>query len=248
MIIGIIGTGYIGGTLIKKLSALGHEVKIADARGAHIIPENFRSAGIQVVDVRQVFVGVDVAILSVPLAVLPSMVEIVNTLRPDSTLIDTSNYYPSRDQKIDAIEQGEVESVWVRELFGRDIIKTWNAMGSDSLARFGTEPGTEGRLAIPVAGDDSVHKRLAMQLVNEIGFDPVDSGALADSWRHQPGSPAYCTDLTEEELRKALNTAVKSRLPTRRDIAVAAITERFGSNGENPDAAYLVRLNRALYS
>lgn len=248
MKIGIIGTGYIGGTLIKKLNQAGHDVRIADARGIHLIPENLKDSGIQVVEVTEVFSDVDVAILSVPLVVLPKLVEAVKVASRECVLIDTSNYYPSRDQKIDAIEDGKVESIWVKELLGREVVKAWNAMGSDSLARLGTAPGMPGRLAIPVAGDNSEHKRVAMQLVDDSGFDSVDSGTLAESWRHQPGSPAYCTDLTEKELEDALGTAVKSRLPARRDIAVEAITERFGGDGTNPNAVYLLRLNRALFS
>ena len=248
MKIGIIGTGYIGGTLIKKLNQAGHDVRISDARGIHLIPENLRGSGVQVVEVTEVFSDVDVAILSVPLVVLPKLVEAVKVASRECVLIDTSNYYPSRDQKIDAIEEGKVESIWVKELLGREVVKAWNAMGSDSLARLGTAPGMPGRLAIPVAGENSEHKRVAMQLVDDIGFDPVDSGTLAESWRHQPGSPAYCTDLSAKELEEALGTAVKSRLPARRDIAVEAISERFGGDGTNPDAAYLVRLNRALFS
>ena len=248
MKIGIIGTGYIGGTLIKKLNQAGHDVRISDARGIHLIPENLKNSGVQVVEVTEVFSDVDVAILSVPLVVLPKLVEAVKVASRECVLIDTSNYYPSRDQKIDAIEDGKVESIWVKELLGREVVKAWNAMGSDSLARLGTAPGMPGRLAIPVAGDNSEHKRVAMQLVDDSGFDSVDSGTLAESWRHQPGSPAYCTDLTEKELEDALGTAVKSRLPARRDIAVEAITERFGGDGTNPNAVYLVRLNRALFS
>jgi 8-hydroxy-5-deazaflavin:NADPH oxidoreductase len=36
-------------------------------------------------------------------------------------------------------------------------------------------------------------------------------------------------------------------LPKRRDLAVAAVVERVGDGTTNPDAEYLVRLNRALY-
>ena len=248
MKIGIIGSGYIGGTLTRKLSAAGHDVRIADARGSDLIPENLRNVGATVVDAEKVFADVDVAILSIPLNLLPTIAHIVATVPAQATLIDTSNYYPARDQQIEAIEQGKVESVWVRELFGRDVVKAWNAMGSDSLARFGTASGTGDRLAIPVAGDDADHKRVAMQLVDDIGFDAVDSGPISDSWRHQPGSPAYCTDLSADALREALSGAEKSRLPARRDLAVAAIRERMGDGTSNPDAAFLVRLNRALYT
>jgi len=248
MKIGIIGSGYIGSTLTQKLSEAGHDVRIADARGKDHIPENLRNVGATIVDAKEVFRDVDVAILSIPLTFLPTIKDIVATVPANATLIDTSNYYPARDQKIEKIEQGKVESVWVRDLFGRNVVKTWNAMGSDSLARFGKPSGTEGRLALPVAGDDADHKQVAIRLLDQIGFDAVDSGSLADSWRHQPGAPAYCTDLTAGELQEALNTAEKPRLPARRDLAVAAIMERVGDGTTNPDAAFLVRLNRALYT
>lgn len=248
MKIGIIGSGYIGGTLTRKLSEAGHDVRIADARGQDSIPESLRNVGATIVDAQEVFRDVDVAILSIPLTFLPTITEIVATVPAEATLIDTSNYYPARDQRIDEIEQGKVEGVWVRELLGRDVVKTWNAMGSDSLARFGKPSGTKDRLALPVAGDDADHKQVAIRLLDEIGFDAVDSGPLADSWRHQPGAPAYCTDLTADELRHALDAAEKSRLPARRDLAVAAIKERVGDGTTNPDADFLVRLNRALYT
>jgi 8-hydroxy-5-deazaflavin:NADPH oxidoreductase len=60
-----------------------------------------------------------------------------------------------------------------------------------------------------------------------------------------PGAPCYCTDLTLAELPAALAEA--SRLPKRRDLAVAAIQERVGDSKTNPDADYGVRLNRGLY-
>ena len=49
-------------------------------------------------------------------------------------MIDTSNYYPFRDEKIEAIEGGQVESLWVVEQLGRPIAKAWYANGSASLA------------------------------------------------------------------------------------------------------------------
>jgi len=86
-----------------------------------------------------------------------------------------------------------------------------------------------------------------MALVEDTGFDGFDAGALADSWRQQPGSPSYCTDLTAEELPAALASAEAARLPTRRDLAIAAIQERAGDSTTNLDAEYLVRLTRALF-
>ena len=88
---------------------------------------------------------------------------------------------------------------------------------------------------------------MGMQLVEDTGFDAFDAGTLAESWRQQPGAPGYCTDLTLAELPAALAAAEASRLPKRRDLAVAAIRNGLGDSTTNPDADYLVRLNRALF-
>lgn len=86
-----------------------------------------------------------------------------------------------------------------------------------------------------------------MNLVNDTGFDAYDAGPLVDSWRQQPGAPAYCTDLTLEDLPSALSKAEKARLPKRRDLAVEVIMERVGDSKTNPSADFGVRLSRLLY-
>ena len=85
-------------------------------------------------------------------------------------------------------------------------------------------------------------------LVEDTGFEGYNAGSLAESWRQQPGASAYCTDLAGAELSQALANAERARLPKRRDIAITAVMERLeGSAITNPEADYLVRLNRALF-
>ena len=82
-------------------------------------------------------------------------------------MIDTSNYYPFRDEKIEAIEGGQVESLWVVEQLGRPIAKAWNAIGSASLAKKAKPAGSSDRIAIPVAADQERDREVAMSLVDE---------------------------------------------------------------------------------
>jgi hypothetical protein len=86
-----------------------------------------------------------------------------------------------------------------------------------------------------------------MKLVEDTGFMAYDAGGLADSWRQQPGAPAYCTGLTHDEIGSALAAADKSRLPVRRDLMVQVLIERMGDPTSNPDADYGVRLARILF-
>ncbi|WP_425294317.1 NADPH-dependent F420 reductase, partial [Microvirga tunisiensis] len=130
-------------------------------------------------------------ILSIPLNRLPGIAPLIASVPSETVVIDTSNYYPARDGRIEAIEAGQVESLWVSEELGRPIVKAWNAIGSDSFARKGKPASSPDRIAIPVAADSDRDRKVGMALVEDTGFDAFDAGALADSWRQQPGAPCY---------------------------------------------------------
>jgi 8-hydroxy-5-deazaflavin:NADPH oxidoreductase len=247
MKIGIVGVGHIGSTLVRTLSVAGHEVKVANSRGPDTIQAEVLDFGGRAVSAAEAVADVDAVILSIPLNRLPEVAPLIADLPAETVVIDTSNYYPQRDGRIDAIEAGQVESLWVVELLGRPVVKAWNAIGSDSLARKGKPAGSPDRIAIPVAAEGETERKVGMALVEDAGFDAFDAGRLTDSWRQQPGTPCYCTDLTSEEMPAALAAADPARSPMRRDLAVAAVAERMGDGTTNPDAEYLVRLNRALF-
>src|SRR3954470_1301010 len=247
MKIGILGVGHIGKTLALKLSAAGHDVKVANSRGPETIEADVLASGAHAVSSAEAVQEADVVILSIPLNRLPGVAPLVANLPAETVVIDTSNYYPFRDDKIDAIEAGQVESLWVAEQLGRPVVKAWNSIGSDSFARKGTASGSPGRIALSVAADREADRKAGMQLVEDTGFDACDAGPLAEAGRQQPGAPCYCTDLTEEELPNALASAERARLPKRRDLSIAAIQERVGDGTTNPDSEYAVRLTRALF-
>jgi predicted dinucleotide-binding enzyme len=246
MRIGILGTGHIGKTLVTKLSAAGHQVKVANSRGPETIDAELLSHGARPVAAGEAVTDVDVIILSIPLDRIPAVAPLFANVRDETVVIDTSNYYPFRDGRIEAIEAGQVESLWVTERLGRPVAKAWNAIGWASLANKGKPAGAPGRIAIPVAADRDRDREVAKALVEETGLDAFDAGALAGSWRQQPGAPAYCTDLTREEMGAALAAADKSRLPKRRELGLAVMQERLGDGASNPDADWGIRLNRTI--
>ncbi|MBD2041163.1 NADPH-dependent F420 reductase [Microcoleus sp. FACHB-672] len=247
MKIGILGTGHIGKTLARKLSAAGHDVKVANSRGPETIEADVLAFGARAVSTAEAVEDVDAVILSIPLNRIPTIAPLIANLPAETVVIDTSNYYPHRDDKIDAIEAGQVESLWVAQQLGRPIAKAWNAIGSGSFATKGKSAGSPDRIALPVAADRENDRSVAMALVEDTGLDAFDAGTLADSWRQQPGSPCYCTDLNREEMPAALASAERERLPRRRELAIEAIMERVGDSATNPDSDYAVRLTRALF-
>lgn len=236
---GIIGAGPVGASISKKLVKNGHEVKIADARNIeHLDGKDIAGTP---VDVEEVITDIDVLLLSLPLHVMPSIRPIINQVGEDVIIADTSNYYPFRDKQIKEIENGMVESVWVSNQLGRPIIKAFNNLLAYTLENKGTPDGTEGRIAMAIAGDSPSQKQVMIDVVNELGFDAVDGGSLSDSWREQPGTPAYCTELTKEELVEALKKANKEKAPIQRD----KVMEKFSAGMTHDD---IVRINRETYN
>ncbi|WP_066189325.1 NADPH-dependent F420 reductase [Gracilibacillus timonensis] len=236
---GIIGAGPIGTIISKKLVKNGHDVKIADARGIERL-EGKELAGTPV-SVEDVITNIDVLIISIPLHVMPSIRNIVDKAGEEVIVVDTSNYYPFRDNKIEEIEDGIVESVWVSNQLGRPIIKAFSNLLAYTLENKGTPEGTNGRIAMTISGNDLSQKQIIMDVVNELGFDAVDSGSLSDSWRQQPGTPAYCTELTKEKLTEGLKKADKEKAPFLRDKVI----EKFSAGLSHKD---IVNLNREIYN
>lgn len=229
MKIGIIGAGNIGTTLAQKLAAGGHGVKLANSKGPGTIRDLARDVGAAAVSKEEAVPNVEVIILAIPFGRYPDLANLFDEVATDVAVIDTSNYYPFRDGTVAEVDRAKSESVWVSEQIGRPVVKAWNAVLAVTLAERGQPKGQSGRIAIPVSGDDPKAKATAMLLVEATGFDAVDSGRLADSWRQQPGTPAYCTELTAKELQSALHSAERSRLPENRDALIKEFTEAGGN-------------------
>ncbi|HEX8049336.1 NADPH-dependent F420 reductase [Rhizobium sp.] len=223
MKIGIIGVGAIGGALARKYVANGHDVKVANSRGVDAVKEFAGSIGAQATDAQGAVDGVDAIIISIPYLGLEKLPEgfLVN-VPSHVPVIDTCNYYPGvRDPNIADIDAGKPESLWASERLGRGVIKAFNNIEADALANQGKPKGTAGRIALPVAGDDSVQKASALALVEEMGFDGFDAGSLQDSWRQQPNTPVYSTDFPLEDAKNAIASAVQGVAPKRRDEFLA---------------------------
>ena len=247
MNIGILGAGSIGSILARKLSTAGHNLNIANSRGPHTIDPSIVAAGARAVEATDVITGIEVLIISVPLSSVSAVKALITDLPDDVAVIDTSNYYPLRDGHIRALDEGQVESLWVAEQLDRPVAKAWNAILAGSLEAKGKAAGAPGRLAIAVAGDREVDKRAALTLVEATGFDGVDAGSLAESWRQQPGAPAYCTELTRQHLPAALQAARKDLIARRRDLAITTITEKI-ENGAVLTSDDLMEINRSIYN
>jgi predicted dinucleotide-binding enzyme len=190
-------------------------VVVANSRGPETLRDLAKETGAKPVTVSEVPHGRDLVVVTIPEAKIPELPpDLFRNAGKGLIVIDTGNYYPrQRDGKIDGIEDGLPESRWVERQLGHPVIKVFNNIYAEHLAKLGKPAAAAGRIALPVAGDDAKSKAVVMKLVNDMGFDAVDTGGLDESWRQQPGTPVYTTDFDAAGVRRALAEAERERKP-----------------------------------
>jgi predicted dinucleotide-binding enzyme len=213
MKIGIIGAGNIGGNLTRRFTSLGHEVTVANSRGPETLFELVEETKASAVPVTEAAKGAEVLVVTIPEKSVPELpTGVLDGLAPGAVVIDTGNYYPrQRDGRIEPLESGTVESVWVSEQLGHPVVKAFNGIYASHLLTEGKPAGSPGRIALPVAGDDPAAKAVVIDLLDQLGFDGVDAGRLEESWRQQPGTPVYGADLDADGVKAALAEASTER-------------------------------------
>ncbi|MEV4535491.1 NADPH-dependent F420 reductase [Asanoa sp. NPDC049518] len=203
MRIGIVGSGKVGGALTRRFREIGHDVAVANRRGPESLRPLADQTGATAATVSDAAEKSDIVVLAVPMRAVPD-------LPPQpfdgKIVVDANNYYAERDGEIEDIADRAVSSSrWVADHFpGARVVKAFNNISAPRLADGGKPHGEPGRIALPIAGDDTAAKQVVEGLVDELGFDPVDAGTLDASWRQQPGTPVYLTDLPVEKLRTGL--------------------------------------------
>src|SRR6516162_2642298 len=128
MKIGIIGAGQIGGTLTRRLRALGHKVHVANSRDPRTLASLVTETGAVAVEAKDAPRGVDLVIITIPERNVPILPKGLFAGVPASVVVvDTGNYYPrQRDGRIVEIESGMPESRWVEQKLERPVIKAFN--------------------------------------------------------------------------------------------------------------------------
>jgi predicted dinucleotide-binding enzyme len=214
MKIGIIGAGNIGGNLARRLTALGHDVSVANSRGPHTLTALAEETGATPATVTDVARGAELVVITIPVKAVPDLPSgFLDEAADDVAVIDTNNYYPrQRDGKITAIEgEGLTESRWTAQQIGHTVIKAFNGTYAQDILDRPRPAGAPDRMALPVAGDDVAAKQRIRDLIDELGFDTVDAGSLDDSWRQQPDTPVYGLQSGIEAVTKALAEASPER-------------------------------------
>jgi predicted dinucleotide-binding enzyme len=210
--VGIIGAGHIGGALARRLTATGHDVTVANSRGPESLRAFEQETGARAVTLAELIRESAIVVIAIPTNRVAELPKNIFAGASGLIVVDTGNYYPrERDGRIGAIEDGLTESAWVAQQISHPVIKAFNTIRAEHIVDRAKPAGTPGRVALAVAGDDEREKRTVMDLIDAIGFDGVDAGTIAESWRQQPGSPGYLQDYDRDGVVRSLREATPER-------------------------------------
>jgi predicted dinucleotide-binding enzyme len=209
--IGIIGAGHIGSQIARKAVQLGYDVVIGNSRGPETLTELVAELGprARAATAAEAGAAADFAVVTIPLKnyqALPAQA------LAGKVVIDTINYYWERDGHIDALDRGEATtSGLVQEhLKGSRVAKGFNHIRAADITTAGSPAGTENRRALATASDHGDAAALVTRLYDEFGFDTVNIGPLAESWRVERDRPAYVVRQNAEELAANLAKAPRT--------------------------------------
>lgn len=208
--IGFIGSGKIGSQLARKAIESGYDVVLSNSRGPKTLADLVAELGprARAATAMEAAAAADIAVVTIPFkAYLDVPVEPL----AGKVVIDTNNYYFERDGHYPAIDDGsQTSSALLQEhLPSSKVVKAFNSIYSADITGDAHPAGDPARRGLPIAGDDAEAKATVAALLDQFGFDAVDAGSLADSWRFQRDMPAYGAAASAEGIREKLAAAVR---------------------------------------
>ena len=214
--LGTIGAGHIGSALARVAVDAGHDVVLSNSRGpesladvvAEIAVRPTARGSVRAATASEAAVAADLAVVTIPLHALERVP--VEPLA-GKVVLDTGNYYPGRDGRIADLDERRVTSseLLQRHLPTSSVVKAFNHIAAAQIVDQRSPAGTPHRRALAIAGDDAAAKDRVAAFLDELGFDVVDLGPLAESWRIEPGTPGYGAEDDAEQLRAHLAAAVR---------------------------------------
>jgi 8-hydroxy-5-deazaflavin:NADPH oxidoreductase len=192
--LGLIGSGHIGGTVAKLAVDAGHDVVLSNSRGPETLAELAADLGprARAATGEEAAAASDLVLVSVPVKAYGSLPGLALA---GKTVLDTGNYYPARDGQILELDDRSLtgSEYLARHIPGADVVKVFNNIFFKHLLNLARPASAADRSALPIAGDNELPKAAVTAFLDSLGYDAVDAGLLAESWRQEPGTPVYGT-------------------------------------------------------
>ena len=206
MKVGIVGAGFIGRAIAQLAVESGNDAMVSNSRGPETLVSIPSGIGAKIGAVSDAIAFGDVVLVAIPFNAIGSLPA---PAMAGKVVLDANNYYPERDGQVAELDDRFITTseMLARQLPQSRIVKAFNAILARDLVKGGQMRGSSERRALPIAGDDPDAKRMVAGLQEQFGFDVVDAGPLAESWRFERAKPAYCVPMNAADLRRALAAA-----------------------------------------
>ena len=190
--IGIIGSGHVGSNIAQAAITHGYDVMLSNSQGPQTLAGLVQQLGphAKAATPAQAAAEGDFAVVAIPLATVGQVpVEPLG----GKVVISTINYFPERLGHVAAIDDGSTTAPGILQthLPTSRVVRAFSMINAAEMSGDGHPEGDPQRRALALAGDDPAAKQLVARLYNQFGFDAVDIGGLAESWRLDPGQPAF---------------------------------------------------------
>ena len=190
--IGLIGSGHIGSTVARLAVNAGYDVVLSNSRGPETLADLVAELGprARAATAAEAAEAADIAVVTVP---LKAYREVPVAPLAGKVVIDTNNYYPERDGAIAELDAkaATTSGLLQAHLPESKVVKAFNNIYFEHLLSLARPAGAQDRNTLIIAGDDDDAKKTATEFLDAIGYDALDSGVLADSWRYERDQPAY---------------------------------------------------------
>jgi hypothetical protein len=210
--IGLIGAGQIGSQVARLAVKNGYDVVVSNSRGPETLKDLVAELGprARAATALEAAKAGDLVVVTIP---LKNYRQVPVGPLAGKIVIDTNNYYPQRDGHVRELDD---ESTTTSELLqahlpASKVVKAFNHIYAAELTTHGQPASSQNRRALAIFGNDAEARKTVARLIDQFGFDTVDGGRLAESWRIQRDTPGYGPRRTAGELRKDLAAAKRDK-------------------------------------
>jgi 8-hydroxy-5-deazaflavin:NADPH oxidoreductase len=209
--IGIIGSGHVGSNLARAAIDHGYTVVLSNSQGPGSLEALVSGLGpdARAATPAAAAAAADFAIVAIPITTID---KIPAEPLAGKVVLATINYFPQRDGHIAAIDNKTTTAPGLLQahLPESRVVRAFSMIDAADMSGDGHPKGDPKRRALALAGDDEDAKQMVVRLYDELGFDAVDLGPLAESWRVDPGQPGFVTRQNLAELTANARNAKRS--------------------------------------